>query len=516
VNQFGDLMGGFATVLSPEMLLFAVIGVSLGTLVGVLPGIGPAVTIALLLPVTYGFESPIPAFIMFAGIYYGAMYGGSTTSILLNTPGESASVATAIEGHEMAKRGQARAALATAAIGSFVAALISTALLALVAEPIGRLAVTFRATDYFALMILALVTVTALVGSSLVRGLISLLLGITVGFVGLDGISGQPRLTFDSPVLFNGVDEVLLIIGLFAIGETLYVLVKGRTRPGQVTPLEPVKGGFMWLSRDQWRRSWGPWVRGAGFGFPFGVLPSGGAELPTFLSYSWEKNRSRGRKEFGNGAIEGVAGPEAANNASFSGVLVPLLTLGLPTSATAAVMLAAFKIFNLQPGPQLFEENSDLVWALIASLFVGNVMLLALNLPLIRLWVKVLEIPRPVLYAGILVFATLGIYSVSGTVTDILIAYGIGVVGFLMRQFDFPIAPTILGAILGPELENQFRRALNVGNGDLTVFVTRPLSLVILLLAAAALLLPYAPRIVARLRGNDPEDAKKLAFADED
>ena len=516
MSQFGDLMGGFATVLSPEMLLFAIIGVTLGTLVGVLPGIGPAVTIALLLPVTYGFESPIPAFIMFAGIYYGAMYGGSTTSILLNTPGEAASVATAIEGHEMAKRGQARAALATAAVGSFVAALISTALLALVAEPIGRLAVTFRATDYFALMILALVTVTALVGNSLVRGLISLLLGITVGFIGLDGISGQPRLTFDSPLLFNGIDEVLLIIGLFAIGETLYVLVKGRTRPGQVAPLEPVRGGFMWLSRDQWRRSWGPWVRGAGFGFPFGVLPSGGAELPTFLSYTYEKRRSRGKDEFGKGAIEGVAGPEAANNASFSGVLVPLLTLGLPTSATAAVMLAAFKIFNVQPGPQLFEKSPDLVWALIASLFVGNVMLLALNLPLIRLWVKVLEIPRPLLYAGILLFATLGIYSVSGTVTDILIAYAIGVVGFLMRQFDFPIAPTILGAILGPELENQFRRALNVGNGDLTVFVTRPLSLFILLLAAAALLLPYAPRIVARLRGKDAEDAKKLAFADED
>ncbi|QNN53844.1 tripartite tricarboxylate transporter permease [Nocardioides mesophilus] len=517
MSSFGDLLGGFATVLSPENLLFAIIGVTLGTLVGVLPGIGPAVTIALLLPVTYGFESPIPAFIMFAGIYYGAMYGGSTTSILLNTPGESASVATAIEGHEMAKRGNARAALATAAIGSFVAAVISTVLLALVAKPIGHLAVSFRATDYFALMVLALVTVTALVGSSLVRGLISLLLGITVGFIGLDAISGQPRFTFGTPTLFNGIDEVLLIIGLFAIGETLYVLSRGLTRPGQVTPLEPPQqGGFMWLSREQWRRSWGPWLRGAGFGFPFGVLPSGGAELPTFLSYSYEKHRSRGRAEFGKGAIEGVAGPEAANNASFSGVLVPLLTLGLPTSATAAVMLAAFKIFNLQPGPQLFDDAPDLVWALIASLFVGNVMLLALNLPLIRVWVKVLQIPRPVLYAGILVFATLGIYSVSGTVTDILIAYAIGVVGFLMRQLDFPIAPTILGAILGPELENQFRRALSVGNGDLSVFVTRPLSLAILLLALLALLLPYTPALVARLRGKDPEDVRKLAFADED
>ena len=492
---------------------------TLGTLVGVLPGIGPAVTIALLLPVTYNFENPIPAFIMFAGIYYGAVYGGSTTSILLNTPGESASVATAIEGHEMAKRGQARAALATAAIGSFVAAVISTVLLALVAKPIGNLAVSFRATDYFALMILALVTVTSLVGSSLVRGMASLALGIIIGFVGLDGQSGQARFTFDSPALFNGIDVVLLIIGLFAIGETLYVLVKGRTRPGVVQPLEPVKGGFMWLSKDQWRRSWGPWLRGAGFGFPFGVLPSGGAELPTFLSYSYEKQRSKGRNkgegEFGKGAIEGVAGPEAANNASFSGVLVPLLTLGLPTSATAAVLLAAFKIFNLQPGPQLFETESDLVWALIASLFVGNVILLALNLPLIRLWVKVLEIPRPVLYAGILVFATLGIYAVSGAVTDILIAYAIGVVGFFMRQFDFPIAPAILGAILGPELELQFRRALKISDGDLSVFFTRPLSLSILVLAGLALLLPYIPKLLAVLRGR-PAEGAKISFGDED
>jgi putative tricarboxylic transport membrane protein len=508
-------MGGFGTVLSPENLLFALIGVTIGTLVGVLPGIGPAVTIALLLPVTYGFEDPIPAFIMFGGIYYGAMYGGSTTSILLNTPGESASVATALEGHEMARRGQARAALATAAIGSFVAALITTVLLALVAKPMASIAIEFRATDYFALMILALVTVTALVGRSLVRGMLSLLLGMMIGFVGLDAVSGQARFTFGSVQLFDGVDNVLLIIGLFAIGETLYVLARGRTRPGQVTPLETVSGGFMWLSRDQWRRSWGPWLRGTAFGFPIGVLPAGGAELPTFMSYSYEKSRSKGRDEFGKGAIEGVAGPEAANNASFSGVLVPLLTLGLPTSATAAVKLAAFQIFNVQPGPQLFDTSPDLVWAIIASLFVGNVMLLALNLPLIRLWVKVLEIPRPVLYAGILTFAGLGIYAVSGVVSDMLIAYAVGVVGFLMRQLDFPIAPTILGAILGPELENQFRRSLNISDGDLLVFLERPLTVAILALAVLALVLPYVPRLVAVLRGR-PAVTRKLAFADED
>ncbi len=515
MSSFGPLLNGFATVLSPENLLFALVGVTLGTLVGVLPGIGPAVTIALLLPVTYSFTDPIPAFIMFAGIYYGAMYGGSTTSILLNTPGESASVATAVEGHQMARRGQARAALATAAIGSFVAAVITTVLLAFVAEPMSSIAIGFRATDYFALMVLALVTVTALVGRSMVRGMLSLLLGAMIGFVGLDN-AGQARFTFDSLALFNGIDDVLLIIGLFAIGETLYVLCKGRTRPGQVTPLEPKRGGFMWLTKDQWRRSWGPWLRGTAFGFPIGILPSGGAELPTFMSYSWEKRRSRGRDEFGKGAIEGVAGPEAANNASFSGVLVPLLTLGIPTSATAAVMLAAFQVLNVQPGPQLMDTHGDLVWAIIASLFVGNVMLLALNLPLIRVWVKVLEIPRPLLYAGILVFAGLGIYAVSGAETDMLIAFGIGIVGFFMRQFDFPIAPTVLGAILGPELEKQFRFALTAASGDMGTFVHRPLTLAIFAVALFALVLPYVPKIVARLRGEVSDDVGRFVLADED
>jgi putative tricarboxylic transport membrane protein len=516
VNVLNDLLGGFGTVFSPENLLFAALGVILGTLVGVLPGIGPAVTIALLLPVTYQFSDPAGAFILFAGIYYGAMYGGSTTSILLNTPGESASVATSMEGHQMAKRGRARSALATAAIGSFIAGTISTLLLTFVARPLGELATTFKATDYAALMILSLVSVTALVGRSMVRGLLSLLLGITIGLIGLDSLSGQARLTFDQPLLYDGIDEILLIIGLFAIGETLHVMVRGRTRPGVLAPLEPPrKGDFLWLSREDWKRSWGPWLRGAGFGFPFGVLPAGGAELPTFLSYSYEKKRSKGRHEFGKGAIEGVAGPEAANNASFSGVLVPLLTLGLPTSATAAVLIAAFQIFNLQPGPQLFEEQSDLVWALIASLYIGNVMLLMLNLPLIRLWVKVLQIPRPVLYAGILVFATLGVYSVSGNPTDILIAFGIGIIGMFLRLYDFPIAPVILGAILGPNLENQIRRALIASDGDWSTFVTRPLSAAILAAAVLAFLLPYLPRIIAIARGDRSKVAKLTVGADD-
>jgi putative tricarboxylic transport membrane protein len=538
VSFLGDLLSGFSTVLSPQYLLYAAIGVTLGTFVGVLPGIGPALTIALLLPVTFSLDDPIGTFIMFAGIYYGAMYGGSTTSILLNTPGESASVATAIEGYQMARRGRAKAALATAAIGSFVAGTISTLLLSLFAQPVAKLATTFRAADYFALALLAMVAVTALVGRSMVRGMLSLVFGVFLGLVGIDGLTGQARFTFGSAELLEGVDVVVVIVGLFAIGETLFVASRLHSLPEHVEPLEPGSSGRGWLTRDDWRRSWGPWLRGTAVGFPFGALPSGGADVPTFLSYTYEKNRANYRArsakgadgtgegrgprendgtEFGKGAIEGVAGPEAANNAAFSGVLVPLLTLGIPTSATAAVMLAAFQIFNLQPGPQLFDNNAELVWALIASLYVGNVMLLALNLPLIRVWVKVLQIPRPVLYAGILVFATLGVYAATGSVNQVFIAYAIGVIGFGMRHFDFPIAPVILGLILGPMMEMQFRRALLVANGDLTVFVTRPLTAILLTLAALAVLVPYLPRIVARLRGRRPEDEpKKLVFADDD
>ncbi|MEV6636588.1 tripartite tricarboxylate transporter permease [Actinoplanes sp. NPDC051470] len=515
MNVFGDLLSGFGTVLQPEYLLYAIIGVTLGTFVGVLPGIGPALTIALLLPVTFSLDDPIGTFIMFAGIYYGAMYGGSTTSILLNTPGESASVATAIEGYQMARRGRAKAALATAAIGSFVAGTISTLLLSLFAQPVAKLATTFRASDYFALALLAMVAVTALVGRSLLRGLMSLMFGLFLGLVGIDGLTGQARFTFGTTELLEGIDIVVVIVGLFAIGETLYVASRLRTLPSVIEPIQP---GTPTLSRDDWRRSWAPWLRGTALGFPFGALPAGGADIPTFLSYTYEKHRSKNKDEFGKGAIEGVAGPEAANNAAFSGVLVPLLTLGIPTSATAAVMLAAFQIFNLQPGPQLFEKSPDLVWALIASLYVGNVLLLALNLPLIRVWVKVLQIPRPILYAGILVFATLGVYAATGSISQVFIAYAVGIVGFGMRHFDFPIAPVILGLILGPMMELQFRRALLVSNGDMTVFVTRPLTVTLLALAVVAVIVPYLPRIIARLRHspNADEEPRKLAFAEDD
>lgn len=498
-----NLLDGFSAVLSPQNLLLALAGVTLGTLVGVLPGIGPALTIALLLPITFNFEDPVGAFILFAGIYAGGMYGGSTTSILLNTPGETASVATAIEGFEMAKRGRGRSALATAAIGSFVAGTIGIVALTLLAEPVASLAVRFRAEDYFMLILIAFASVTALTARSFVRGFSSLAVGLLIGFVGIDQLTGQSRLTFGVDQLGNGVDIVIVAVGLFAVGEALHLAARLRSGAVEEEVLD-ASGSGRWLSREDWRRSWKPWLRGAGIGFPFGALPAGGAEVPTFLSYATER-RLNADAEWGEGAIEGVAGPEAANNASFSGTLVPLLTLGLPTSATAAIMLAAFGIFNLQPGPELFENNSDLVWTLIASLYVANVMLLVLNLPLVGLWVRVLDVPRPLLYSGILVFGTLGVYSLSGSVIEVLVMYAIGVLGFFMRRYDFPIAPVILGVILGPLMETYARRALTASGDDFGVFFGRPLTVVLAVVAVAAFVVPHLPAL-RRRPAFDSED----------
>src|SRR3954452_7711718 len=499
-----NLLDGFGAVFSPQNLLLAAAGVILGTLVGVLPGIGPALTIALLLPITFNFEDPVGAFILFAGIYAGGMYGGSTTSILLNSPGESSSVATAIEGFEMAKRGRGRPALATAAIGSFVAGTIGIVALTVLAEPVASLAVKFRAQDYFALTLLAFASVTALTSRSLIRGFCSLAVGILIGFVGIDQLTGQSRLTFGVDQLGGGIDIVIVAVGLFAVGEALHMASKLRSGGGSEEVL-PAEGSGRYLSRADWKRSWKPWLRGAGIGFPFGALPAGGAEVPTFLSYAAERRLNRDA-EWGADAIEGVAGPEAANNASFSGTLVPLLTRVIPTSRSAAIMLAAFQIFNLQPGPELFDKNSELVWTLIASLYVANVMLLLLNLPLIQVWIKVLDVPRPLLYSGILVFGTLGVYSLSGSTVDVLVMYAIGVMGFFMRRFDFPVAPVILGVILGPLMEAQFRRTLLVSDGDFGAFVERPFADALLVLAILALVVPVAVSSVRRVRGLGEED----------
>ncbi|HEX7022336.1 MAG TPA: tripartite tricarboxylate transporter permease [Trueperaceae bacterium] len=489
------LAHGFAIALSWQNLLYALLGVTLGTAVGILPGIGPALTVALLLPVTFGLD-PVGSFIMFAGIYYGGMYGGSTTSILLNTPGESASIITALEGNKMARRGRGAAALATAALGSFVAGTIATFALTFVAPVMVKVALRFGPADYFALMVLAFTTVTAVFGSSLLRGMASLLFGIGLGLVGIDVQTGQARYTLGVLELLDGISVVIVAVGLFAVGETFYVAWKQRRGAQKV---EAIKGSI-WMNRGEWRRSWRPWLRGSLLGFPLGSLPAGGAEIPTFLSYALEKRLTRHPEEFGHGAIEGVAGPEAANNSAAAGVLVPLLTLGIPTSATAAVMLAAFQQFGLQPGPLLFQNAPDLVWGLIASLYLGNAMLLVLNLPLVGMWVRLLTIPRPLLYAGILLFATLGTYSLGNSVVDLVTLYVIGFIGFLMRRFGFPVAPAVIGMILGPLAEQQFRRALAIGQGDYGVFLTRPISLTLLIISALALLLPVLWPFLQRAR----------------
>ncbi len=486
----GDLLAslgtGFGVALQPANLLWGFIGVTLGTFVGVLPGVGPALTVAMLLPLTVKLD-PTGALIMFAGIYYGAMFGGSTTTILLNTPGESASIATALEGNRMAKAGRAGPALATSAVGSFVAGTIATLLLTLLAPLVVEVALKFGPAEYFALMVFAFTTVSAVLGASTVRGLAALFVGLFLGLIGIDSQTGQTRFAFGVPELLDGVDVVVLAVGLFAVGETLYVAAYSSRLP---ETLEKLKGSI-WMSRDDWRRSAPAWLRATFIGFPFGSIPAGGSEIPTFLSYALEKKLAKHPEEFGNGAIEGVAGPEAANNAAATGTLVPLLTLGIPTSATAAILLSAFQNYGIQPGPLLFQTQGALVWGLIASLYVGNVILLVLNLPLIGVWVRVLAIPRPLLYGGILLFATLGAYSLHQSWVDLATLYVFGLLGFAMRRWDIPVAPAIIGLILGPLAETQFRRALAISEGDASVFFIQPISAVLLALAVAAVLGPW-------------------------
>ncbi len=498
METLSALMQGFAIALTPWNLMWCFVGVTLGTAIGVLPGLGPALTIALLLPITYKVDATA-AFILFAGIYYGAMYGGSTTSILLNTPGESASIVTALEGNKMARKGRAGAALSTAAIGSFVAGTIGTIGLTFIAVPIVNFALKFGPAEYFSLAILAFVAVSAVLGNSAVRGLASLAVGIFLGMIGIDQQTGQARFTFGVTELYDGINVIVVAVGLFAVGETLY-LAAFKRKADSVEVLSVTDS--IWLTAEDWSRSWKAWIRGSLIGFPIGAMPAGGAEIPTFLSYYLEKKLSKHPEEFGHGAIEGVAGPEAANNASAAGVLVPMLALGLPTSATAAIMLSAFQSYGINPGPTLFTTQGALVWGLIASLYVGNVMLLVLNLPLVSLWVKMLHIPERWLYGGILMFATIGTYGISRSAIDLLLLYTMGIMGFFMRRFDFPTAPIIIGMILGPMAEQSFRQAMTISNGDLSIFVTKPLSLTLLLLALAAVIGPALWRMVAARRGG--------------
>jgi putative tricarboxylic transport membrane protein len=498
MEAFDALLHGLTVATQPINLLYALIGVLLGTAVGVLPGIGPALTVALLLPITFKLD-PGGSLIMFAGIYYGGMYGGSTTSILINTPGESASMVTALEGNKMAKAGRGGPALATSAIGSFVAGTIATLGIVFLAPWLVNVAVNFGPEDYFALMCVAFITVSATFGDSPVRGLTSLFIGLALGLMGIDTLTGQARLAFGVPELLDGVSVTTLAVGLFAVGEALYVASRRR---GADDKLEPVRGS-LWMTKEDWKRSFWPWIRGTIFGFPIGALPAGGAEIPTYLSYSAERKLTKHPEEFGHGAIEGVAGPEAANNASAAGTLVPLLTLGLPTSATAAMMLAGFQQYGLNPGPLLFAERPDLVWGLIASLFIANGMLLVLNLPLVGVWVRLLAIPQPWLYAGILVFATMGTIAAKPSAVELTMLVTFGVMGFIMRRFDFPVAPVVVGLILGPVAEAQLRRALQISLGDPLVLVQSPMAATLLGIALLALIAPFVLKGMSRFKASE-------------
>ena len=500
MDLFDALLQGFATAATPMNLLWALLGCALGTAVGVLPGIGPAVAVAMLLPITAKVEITA-SMIFFAGIYYGAMYGGSTTSILLNTPGETASMVTAMEGNKMAKSGRAGAALATAAIGSFVAGTIATVVVTLFAPGVAEFAVRLGPPEYFMLMVLAFTTVSAVLGQSMVRGITSLFLGLAMGCVGMDQISGAARYTGGKMELLDGIDIVLVAVGLFAVAEVLYyALYEGKVKESQ-NAISRVH-----MNRRDWKRSWPAWIRGTVIGAPFGCIPAGGTEIPTFLSYATEKKLAKGedKAEFGTkGAIEGVAGPEAANNATVTAALIPLLTLGIPTSNTTAVLLGAFQNYGINPGPQLFDSAQVLVWALIASLYIGNVMLLVLNLPMVGMWVKLLRVPKPQLYAGILIFATVGAYGMRQSTFDLFLLFGMGLLGVLMRRFDFPTAPVVVGMILGPLAEAQMRNAVAIGEGSFSIFVQRPMSLTLVIIVLLVLIVPrllqyWAARRAAR------------------
>ncbi|MDK3258008.1 tripartite tricarboxylate transporter permease [Blastococcus capsensis] len=480
---------GFETAFTPINLLFAFIGVALGTAVGVLPGIGPTATIAMLLPITFGFE-PVTSLIMLAGIYYGAQYGGSTTAILINLPGESSAAVTALDGHQMAKQGRAGPALATAALGSFFAGTVGTLALALFAEPISRAALLFGPAEYFSLVVLGLIASIALASGSVLKALAMIVLGLLLGTVGQDLYSGTPRFTFGMRELYSGLNFVSLAVGLFGVAEILRNLEGDITRSVMV---QKVKN--LWLTKDDFRRIRGPVLRGTGLGTALGVLPGAGHVLASFVSYSVEKRVSKRPEEFGRGAIEGVAAPESANNAAAQTQFVPLLTLGLPVSPIMALLLGAFIIQGIVPGPSVIDDEPELVWGLIASMWIGNFFLVLLNLPLIGLWVKMLTIPYRVLFPAIIAFASIGTYSIALNAFHVYAIAFFGILGYVLIKLGNEPAPLLLGFVLGPLLEEYLRRALIISDGDPSVFVTRPISLTLLILAAAAFAIAVLPSV---------------------
>jgi TctA family transporter len=489
MDFISNLALGFSTAGSIENLFFCLIGVILGTLIGVLPGIGATATIAMLLPITFQLE-PVSSLIMLAGIYYGAQYGGSTTAILINMPGESSSAVTAIDGYQMARKGRAGAALAIAAIGSFFAGTVSTFLVAIFALPLTSIALQFGAAEYFSLMVVGLVSSIALAHGSILKALAMVSLGLLLGLVGTDIYSGTPRFTLGIREYADGLNFVAVAVGVFGVAEILRNLESDRNRSVLITKVS----GLM-PTRDDFRRMVGPILRGTGIGSALGILPGGGAILASFASYTVEKRMAKDPKEFGHGAIEGVAGPESANNAGAQTSFIPLLTLGIPANPVMALMVGAMIIQGIVPGPNVASEQPALFWGIIASMWIGNLMLLVLNLPLIGLWVKLLTIPYYVLFPIIMAFCSIGVYSVNGNVFDLYAVAFFGLVGYLLVKLRCEPAPLLLGFVLGPLLEENLRRAMIFSRGDPSTFVTRPISAILLLIALGVLVVVFLPSV---------------------
>lgn len=489
MDLLANLLLGFQTALSLNNLLYCFIGAVMGTAIGVLPGLGPVSTIAMLLPMTYALP-PVSALIMLAGIYYGAQYGGSITAILVNLPGESSSVITCLDGYQMARKGRAGAALAISALGSFFAGTVATVVIAAFATPLSELATRFGSAEYVSLMILGLVGAVVLAHGSLLKALAMIVLGLLLGTVGTDVNSGTARFSFDIPELMDGFNFVVVAMGLFAFSEIIRNLE--QVKEGQ-TVLQKV--GSLWPTRAEFREASPAVLRGTVLGSLLGVLPGGGAVMSSFASYSLEKKLARHPEEFGQGAIRGVAGPESANNAGAQTSFIPMLTLGIPPNPVMALMVGAMTIHSIQPGPQVMVENPSLFWGLIASMWVGNGMLLVLNLPLIGIWIKMLQVPYRLLYPAILLCCAIGVYGMGNSVFDVMLILPFTVLGYVFYRLGCEPAPLLLGYILGPLLEENFRRALRLSRGDPMIFLSRPISLVLLLMAAALLLAVLAPAV---------------------
>ena len=489
MELLSQLSQGFEAALTFGNIAYCLVGVTLGTLIGVLPGIGPVATIAMLLPATYGLP-PLSALIMLAGIYYGAQYGGSTSAILVNLPGESSSVVTCLDGHAMARQGRAGAALGIAALGSFFAGSVATLIIAVLAAPLAELALKFGPAEYFSLMVLGLVAAVVLANGSLIKAIAMIILGLLLGLVGTDVNSGVERFTFGIPELSDGFGFVVVSMGLFGIAEIIYNLEKGEKRDFFASSV-----GGIWPSRDDFRQSWKPVLRGTTLGSLLGVLPGGGAILSSFAAYTLEKRLAKDSSRFGKGAIEGVAAPEAANNAGAQTSFIPLLTLGIPPNAVMALMVGAMMIHGIVPGPQVMTERPELFWGLIASMWIGNALLVLLNLPLIGIWIRLLKVPYRLLYPAILLFCCVGVYSVNQSALEVAFTVGFGLLGYLFIKLNCEPAPLLLGFVLGPLMEENLRRALLLARGDATVFFTRPLSLGLLVAALLLVLILVLPKV---------------------